>query len=142
MHRAVGPDFVLNVGDILYFTGLVKEFGKFCAENGLEVVTSEYDPNQAAQSTLDDEINDGNVGEKKVRFSPSIVDEIESKQKVDRVGPTSGGMVIDIDVMQTNKRRLSILGPETDKLQSINKMTGESYYISQSLMSHECTSLH
>lgn len=36
VHRAVGQDFVLNVGDILYFTGLVEGFGEFCQENGLE----------------------------------------------------------------------------------------------------------
>ncbi|KAL7576543.1 hypothetical protein ACA910_018037 [Epithemia clementina (nom. ined.)] len=42
VHRAVSQDFVLNVGDILYFTGHnVEHFGEFCAENGLEVVTNE-----------------------------------------------------------------------------------------------------
>jgi len=40
-HHAVGPDFVLQVGDILYFTGLVETFGDFCAEHCLEVVTNE-----------------------------------------------------------------------------------------------------
>lgn len=43
MHRAVGQDFVLNVGDILYFTGLVEEFGDFCHEHGLELITTEVD---------------------------------------------------------------------------------------------------
>ena len=43
MHRAVGQDFVLNVGDVLYFTGLVEEFGVFCEEHGLEVVTNEIE---------------------------------------------------------------------------------------------------
>lgn len=43
VHRAVGQDFVLNVGDILYFTGLVEEFGHFCEEHGLEVVTNEIE---------------------------------------------------------------------------------------------------
>jgi di/tricarboxylate transporter len=41
LHHAVGPEFVLQVGDILYFTGLVESFGDFCAEHGLEVVTNE-----------------------------------------------------------------------------------------------------
>ena len=36
VHRAVGQDFVLNVGDVLYFTGLVDQFGKFCSDNSLE----------------------------------------------------------------------------------------------------------
>lgn len=43
VHRAVGQDFVLNVGDILYFTGLIGEFGDFCEEHGLEVVTNEIE---------------------------------------------------------------------------------------------------
>ncbi|KAG7337003.1 TrkA-C domain containing protein [Nitzschia inconspicua] len=41
VHHAVGPDFVLEQGDILYFTGLVETFGEFCQERGLEVVTHE-----------------------------------------------------------------------------------------------------
>ncbi len=41
MHRAVGQEFVLNVGDILYFTGLVEGFGEFCDDHGLELVTNE-----------------------------------------------------------------------------------------------------
>ena len=42
VHRAVSKDFVLNIGDILYFTGHgVESFGDFCADNGLEVVTNE-----------------------------------------------------------------------------------------------------
>ena len=43
VHRAVSKDFVLNVGDILYFTGLVESFGEFCEEHGLEVVTNEVE---------------------------------------------------------------------------------------------------
>ena len=44
VHRAVGQEFVLNAGDILYFTGLVVGFGEFCAEHGLEVLTNETSP--------------------------------------------------------------------------------------------------
>ena len=133
VHRAVGPDFVLNVGDILYFTGMVNEFGKFCAENGLEVVTSENDAtartdHPAAQSALEDEFKDSEMAGKQVRFDASVMEESESKLKIE--GPTSGRMIIDVDVdvMHTSKRRRSILGPETDKLQSINKMTGKFNY--------------
>jgi len=42
-HHAVGPEFVVQVGDILYFTGLVESFGDFCADHGLEVVTNEVE---------------------------------------------------------------------------------------------------
>jgi di/tricarboxylate transporter len=41
IHRAVGQDFILNIGDILYFTGLIEGFGEFCHEHGLELVTNE-----------------------------------------------------------------------------------------------------
>lgn len=43
VHRAVGQEFVLNVGDILYFTGLVEGFGAFCEEHGLEMITNEIE---------------------------------------------------------------------------------------------------
>ena len=41
VHRAVGQDFVLNVGDVLYFTGLVEGFGEFCEEQGMVILTNE-----------------------------------------------------------------------------------------------------
>lgn len=51
VHRAVGQDFVLQVGDILYFTGLVEGFGEFCEEHGMEVLTSESGGNGTAENT-------------------------------------------------------------------------------------------
>jgi len=43
VHRAVSNDFVLNTGDILYFTGFVESFGEFCEEHGMEIVTNEVE---------------------------------------------------------------------------------------------------
>jgi hypothetical protein len=37
------PEFVLEVDDILYFTGMIDTFGDFCEEHGLEVVTNEVE---------------------------------------------------------------------------------------------------
>ena len=51
VHRAVGQEFVLNVGDILYFTGLIESFGEFCEEHGLEVLTNELELEQRASRT-------------------------------------------------------------------------------------------
>jgi len=51
VHRAVSNDFVLNTGDILYFTGLVESFGTFCEEHGLEVVTNEVENAADAATT-------------------------------------------------------------------------------------------
>lgn len=61
VHHAVPPEFVLQQGDILYFAGLVEEFGDFCVEHGLEVVTNE----------IDSELNGSNHG------SPVVDGEIE-----------------------------------------------------------------
>ncbi len=41
IHCAVGQEFVLNVNDIVYFSGLIEGFGEFCNDNGLEIVTNE-----------------------------------------------------------------------------------------------------
>jgi hypothetical protein len=41
IHRAVGSEFVLNVNDIVYFSGLIEGFGEFCHEHGLELITNE-----------------------------------------------------------------------------------------------------
>ena len=41
IHRAVGQEFVLNVNDIVYFSGLLEGFGEFCNDHGLEIVTNE-----------------------------------------------------------------------------------------------------
>jgi hypothetical protein len=49
VHRAVGQDFVLNVGDILYFTGLVEGFGEFCDEHGMVVLTSDLQQEQGKE---------------------------------------------------------------------------------------------
>lgn len=53
VHRAVGQDFVLNVGDILYFTGLVEGFGAFCEEHGLEVITNEVEDSVTEEQDTD-----------------------------------------------------------------------------------------
>ena len=44
--RAIGPEFILNQGDILYFTGMIESLGKVCAEYGLMAITQEYDEDE------------------------------------------------------------------------------------------------
>lgn len=41
IHRAVGQEFVLDVGDVVFFSGLIEGFGEFCSKHGLEMVTSD-----------------------------------------------------------------------------------------------------
>jgi di/tricarboxylate transporter len=40
LHRAVSNDFVVSVGDELYFSGSVEEFSAFCQTHGLEIITA------------------------------------------------------------------------------------------------------
>ena len=47
--RAVGPEFILNQGDILYFTGMVESLGKVCAEYGLMAITQEHDDEEEGE---------------------------------------------------------------------------------------------
>jgi hypothetical protein len=57
VHSAVSPEFVLEVDDILYFTGMIDTFGDFCEEHGLEVVTNEVE--MIISTADDDEREDG-----------------------------------------------------------------------------------
>lgn len=55
-HRAVGPEFVLNVNDVIYFSGLIEGFGEFCHEHGLDLLTNEsLETADAAQDPAEDD---------------------------------------------------------------------------------------
>jgi hypothetical protein len=77
VHRAVGQDFVLNVGDVLYFTGLVEGFGDFCEEHGMEMLTNDHlqsleeKKEQAASIKTDSETTkeEEKMEEEETRFS-------------------------------------------------------------------------
>jgi hypothetical protein len=57
--RAVGPEFVLSQGDILYFTGMVESLGTVCAEYGLMAMTSEHDSDDEMSDNGDSEASGG-----------------------------------------------------------------------------------
>ena len=60
--RAVGPEFVLSQGDVLYFTGMVESIGNVCAEYGLLAVTTEHDSDSEGGSDEDGSDGDENDG--------------------------------------------------------------------------------
>ena len=77
VHRAVGQEFVVNVGDVLYFTGLVEGFGKFCEDNGLEMITNEVEDSVIGEnmnneveenSTEQSTAEEGNVGANNIQL--------------------------------------------------------------------------
>ena len=109
VHRSVSPDFVLSVGDVLYFTGLVEGFGDFCEEHGLEVVTNE------STDSLEDLNMDTTENEK--NLPKDAVDLLLSK--VDDGLASVGNFPIEIgatkdSILQSN---------EASRLRSINQLT-------------------
>lgn len=82
VHRAVSNEFVLSEGDVLYFTGLVEGFGKFCEDNGLEVITNEIEDSIAVPNDLAQDHVETNEEEesKLLSANKNTNDEREEKQ--------------------------------------------------------------
>jgi len=55
--RAVGPEFLINQGDILYFTGLIESLGSICSDHGLTAMTHEDDDHE--EPSLSEVSNEG-----------------------------------------------------------------------------------
>lgn len=137
IHRAVGQDFVLNVDDVLYFTGMVQEFSKFCETHGLEVITNEID---VTQHTVKQSNN------KNMKNSMFVIaqDEPEEKERRTTVKFASAVEIGGDDVVHENgvsdeefedneappstivtkSVRPTFLSAEAEKLQAINRLTG------------------
>ena len=132
IHRAVGQDFVMNVDDVLYFTGMVSEFSQFCESHGLEVITNEIDITTAHRTNnidltpQDDEL----VTERRqtvVKFASAV----EINEEVNGNGVNNDDLDEDCEQLplthiETRSRRSSInfISEEGEKLQAINRMTG------------------
>ena len=53
--RAVGPEFILAQGDVLYFTGMVENLGHVCSEYRLMAMTSEHDSDDSEGGSSEDD---------------------------------------------------------------------------------------
>jgi di/tricarboxylate transporter len=64
LQYAVSRDFVLSVGDELYFTGRVEQFSTFCEKHGLLIITTDhshhYTSSKNKKSSINDNDNDHN----------------------------------------------------------------------------------
>ena len=124
IHRAVGQDFVLNADDILYFTGMVKEFAQFCEKNGLEVITNEVDIVKREKDVY-------------VNSADSQADMHEERQTVVKFASTvqiGGDEVEDNDIEMPpttilENCRHSYFSKEAEKMQEINRLTGDSFLL-------------
>jgi hypothetical protein len=120
VHRAVGGDFVLNTGDVLYFTGLVEEFGDFCEEHGLEILTSEVDKKihpsveeETQKPSTDTEVDYND--DYRIRDSLLQDTDLSPVKENNDIPPTEIGVTKD-SLMQAD---------EAERMRSITRMIGK-----------------
>ncbi len=123
IHRAVGQEFVLNVGDILYFTGLVEGFGAFCEEHGLELLTNEIEESKETTGRL---IADA-VKKGEERLEPSKLD-LLSGSKAQLLPVFEGDdrdtdEIVPVEIGVTMESLLN--AEEAERSRAITRMIGE-----------------
>jgi hypothetical protein len=147
VHRAVGQDFVLNVGDILYFTGLVEGFGEFCEEHGMEVLTSDLQQENKDRTISQDKMEqERSNGEKKNEgFSPTIMNQESGVTNNDQLLPVVEGDMESEDIpIEVGVTAQSLMqADEAERSRSIARMIGKSAVQSGLLlcMFHDSSSL-
>jgi len=133
IHRAVGQDFVMNVDDVLYFTGMVSEFSQFCESHGLEVITNEIDITNAhrTNNNIDLTPQDDEPATEKRQTVVKFASAVEINEEVNGNGVNNDDSDEDCEQLplthiETRSRRSSInfISEEGEKLQAINRMTG------------------
>ncbi|KAL3783163.1 hypothetical protein HJC23_001513 [Cyclotella cryptica] len=107
VHTAVSPEFVLEVDDILYFTGLIDTFGEFCEEHGLELITNEV------ESSMD---RAGDTMEE--NGQPALVETFSESHDQDETGISSpiSHRRSPASSLQITEKKLSSLGFTLDSL--------------------------
>ncbi|KAL7547056.1 hypothetical protein ACHAWF_010378 [Thalassiosira exigua] len=122
LHRAVGQDFVLNVGDILYFAGMVEGFGQFCEDHGLEVVTRE-----STNNTIDsqDEFVDNKKTDLNNRPDPlgETNEHAQERRRTVRFGEVTVTTAGGDDVETPSSPATKYVGDKAEKLQAINRLS-------------------
>ena len=118
----------MNVDDILYFTGMVEEFGQFCEHHGLEVVTNENEADKRQshaeeKSSSNDFLNtaqyeeDLDEGAKVVKFASTIQTTIADTENEEQLPLT-------IETVMPSPLRGSTHNAEGEKVRAINRMRG------------------
>ncbi|KAI2503098.1 divalent anion Na symporter [Fragilaria crotonensis] len=151
MENAVSKDFVLSVGDELYFTGSVEEFAVFCERHGLEIITTE-------ELGLGKEINDiGTTLRSIVTSDDSALHEViehlseqiagrepvESGSRATRVivtsdvSDTEGGLVVGVDCVD-RPRLLETISSALLQVGLKHRNSGAAVYGERSLSIWRC----
>jgi hypothetical protein len=133
VHRAVGQEFVLNVGDVLYFTGLVEGFGKFCEDNGLEMITNEVEDSAIAENVNNEVdtdriehesdlvVENGNAGSSKIQIE-SFLENTTISCNAMELGVGTLSMIPEVDVdMGVTKESLA-MSEAVERTRYINRI--------------------
>jgi di/tricarboxylate transporter len=115
VHRAVSNDFVLNTGDVLYFTGFVESFGEFCEEHGLEMMTNEVEQQEAVPVQREPEPAE------QTEAVPRLVEDSHNLPTVqeDEEKEASGDIPTDIGITKESL----LLADEEERRRTIHRMT-------------------
>lgn len=129
MHTAVSPDFVLEVNDILYFTGLIETFGDFCEEHGLEMITNEVDITVDMTNTYQDQPTIPSLAETFSVDGSEMTSPLKSPQAASVISPLSSpvkdgsqksredlGITLDSLLGSTHKERMRVVFSMEDNI--------------------------
>lgn len=108
IHYAVGPEFVIEAGDILYFTGLIEEFGEFCTEHGLQVMTNEVVENELLPSD-DASVDDYNEQGQALRDDESVEDVDQPRPVRHERGTTDIGITLESLLRADPQERMQVI---------------------------------
>ncbi|KAL7564495.1 hypothetical protein ACA910_017656 [Epithemia clementina (nom. ined.)] len=104
VHRAVSRDFVLSVGDEVYFTGSVEEFSAFCDKHGLEVLTTDNLANASVHASNGDThgavVQQSDDETERMHVVNHLVDQINGREEVEP-GPRPSRIVVTSDLYHT-----------------------------------------
>ena len=104
--RAVTPEFLLEEGDVLHFTGLVSSIGEVCVEHGLLPLTHETEV--ALAGSGGDGGDGGGVAPDAVVVSPDGVSEYERDDARERSNPRT--RILPEDPAERRDARVSTRG--------------------------------
>lgn len=138
VHRAVGQEFVLQQGDICFFTGLVEGFGAFCEEHGLEMITNEIEDtiHNPSQSLENSQQNNAPAIKTQLSTVSEGTDDAASNDAVEEDGlegieaPVDGllmqppqGIPSDVRVEVGTTRESLMEADNFERMREINKLT-------------------
>ena len=103
IHRAVSSDFVVSVGDELFFTGSVEKFSEFCDTHGLEILTTDnIDGNDEVTTDENGEsAGTGAESQERLQLLNRISDQIAGSEDVDP-GPRPTQVIVSRDAFHTD----------------------------------------